>query len=77
MPTKDEVETARRQIERLSDQCEADLRELIRLAEGGALKGPEGDQLSADIRQWERDTKNYFRAALDTLHNLAASEVSP
>ncbi|MGW4797391.1 hypothetical protein ACWEPC_33730 [Nonomuraea sp. NPDC004297] len=77
MPTKAEVETARRQIERLSDQCEADLRELIRLTEGGALKGHEGDELSADMRQWERDTRNYFRAVLDTLHSLPTSEVSP
>ncbi|MFB9203176.1 hypothetical protein ACIBIZ_24280 [Nonomuraea spiralis] len=50
---------------------------LIRLVDGGALKGPAGDNLAADLRTWDRGFKDLFTRALGLLDTLHPSEPTP
>ncbi|RSN10366.1 hypothetical protein DMB42_15690 [Nonomuraea sp. WAC 01424] len=77
MATQHEITAARRHIERLRDEHANDVITLIRLVDGGALKGPAGDNLAADLRTWDRGFKDLFTRALGLLDTLHPSEPTP
>ncbi|MEU5864145.1 MULTISPECIES: hypothetical protein [unclassified Nonomuraea] len=74
MATQQEITAARRHIERLRDEHANDLTALVHLVDGGALKGPAGDRLAADLRTWDRGYKDLFARALRLLDTLHPSE---
>lgn len=76
MPKKSEIESTRREIERLFQRCQSNFSELVRIAESGVLPGAEGDQLCADMRQREHEIEKYFRAALSAVDGLTASDAT-
>ncbi|MBE1585471.1 hypothetical protein ACFPOI_47760 [Nonomuraea angiospora] len=73
MATQEEIDAARRNIERLRDEHVNDVIALARLVEDGALKGEAGDRLAADIRAWDRGFKDLFTRALSLLDSLPSS----
>ncbi|MFI9590339.1 hypothetical protein [Nonomuraea sp. NPDC052265] len=74
MSTQHEITAARHHIERLRDEHANDLTTLIHLVDGGALKGPAGDTLTADLHTWDRGYKDLFTRALRLLDALHPSE---
>ncbi|NUW40213.1 hypothetical protein [Nonomuraea rhodomycinica] len=73
MATQEEIDAARRQIERLRDQHANDVIALVRLVDDGALKGEAGDRLAADLRAWDQAFKDMFTRALSLLDSLRPS----
>lgn len=73
MATKEEIDAARRQVERLRDEHANDVIALVRLVDDGALKGEAGDQLAADLRAWDRGFKDLFTRAMSVLDSLQPS----
>ncbi|WP_219468509.1 hypothetical protein [Nonomuraea rhizosphaerae] len=74
MATQQQIDAARRRIEQLRDQHEGDVTTLIRIVESGALKGPAGDKLSADLRGWERAFNDLFVHALSLVDSVSAED---
>ncbi|GAA2278332.1 hypothetical protein GCM10010149_22300 [Nonomuraea roseoviolacea subsp. roseoviolacea] len=74
MATQEEIDAARRQIERLRDQHANDVIALVRLVDDGALKGEAGDRLAADLRAWDQGFKDMFTRALSLLDSLRPSD---
>ncbi|MEV4217563.1 hypothetical protein [Nonomuraea sp. NPDC049725] len=74
MATKEEIEAARRHIERLREEHANDLIALVRLVDGGALKGEAGDRLITDLRGWDRAFKDLFAKALALLDSVQPSD---
>ncbi|MDA0633079.1 hypothetical protein OUY22_06570 [Nonomuraea sp. MCN248] len=74
MATKEEIDAARRHIERLREEHANDLIALVRLVDDGALKGEAGDRLTADLRAWDRAFKDLFTRALSLLDSLQPSD---
>ncbi|MEV4468436.1 hypothetical protein ACFFR3_24910 [Nonomuraea salmonea] len=70
MATQEHINTARRQLEHLRDHHQDDVLALARLVEAGALKGPAGDRLAADLRSWDHAVKDLFTRALSLLDTL-------
>jgi hypothetical protein len=70
MATQEEIDAARPQIERLRDQHANDVIALVRLVDGGALKGQAGDRLIADLRAWDKGFKDFLERALSVLDSL-------
>ncbi|WP_433435078.1 hypothetical protein [Nonomuraea sp. CA-141351] len=71
MATQEQIDAARRQIERLRDQHGGDLRVLIQVIDAGAIKGPAADELLREVHGWEQAYRGLFSRALgmlDTLH---------
>ncbi|MGW0805547.1 hypothetical protein [Nonomuraea sp. NPDC002799] len=64
MATQEQIDAARRTIEQLRDQHANDVRKLIGLLEGGAMKGTAADKLIKDCHGWEAAYKAIFRQAL-------------
>ncbi|MFI9836322.1 hypothetical protein ACIHFD_04775 [Nonomuraea sp. NPDC051941] len=71
MATQEQINAARRTIERVRDQHANDVRKLINLLESGAMKGKAADRLIQDCQDWEAAYKGVFRRA------LAAIEATP
>ncbi|MEV0200111.1 hypothetical protein [Nonomuraea sp. NPDC050691] len=76
MATQEEIDAARRHIERLRDQHANDVIALVRLVDDGALKGEAGDTLAADLRAWDQGFKDMFTRALSLLDSLRPAEQS-
>lgn len=76
MATQQEITAARHHIERLRDAHANDVTALVRLVDDGALKGPAGDLLAADLRTWDLGLKALFTRALTLLDTLHPSEPS-
>ncbi|MEU0565165.1 hypothetical protein ABZ297_07205 [Nonomuraea sp. NPDC005983] len=76
MATQEQIDAARRHIERLRDQHANDVIALVRLVDDGALKGEAGDRLAADLRAWDRGFKDLFTRALSLLDSFQPSEPS-
>ncbi|WP_113704044.1 hypothetical protein [Nonomuraea lactucae] len=76
LATQEEIDTARRHIERLRDQHGDDVIALARLVDDGALKGEAGDRLAADLGAWDRAFKDLFTRALSLLDSLQPSQPS-
>ncbi|MFG1706709.1 hypothetical protein ACFLIM_26320 [Nonomuraea sp. M3C6] len=74
MATQEQIDAARRHIEQLRDQHASDVIALVRLVDDGALKGPAGDELGADLRAWDRAFKDLFTRALALVDSLQPSE---
>ncbi|MFI6791370.1 hypothetical protein ACIBG4_28980 [Nonomuraea sp. NPDC050383] len=74
MATQEEIDAARRHIERLRDEHANDVIALVRLVDDGALKGEAGDRLAADLRAWDRGFKDLFTRALSVLDSVRPSE---
>lgn len=73
MATQEEIDAARRHIERSRDQHANDLVALARLVDDGALQGEAGDRLTADLRAWDQAFKDLFIRALNLLDSLQPS----
>ncbi|MBF8193236.1 hypothetical protein ITP53_47725 [Nonomuraea sp. K274] len=61
MATQEQIEAARRTIERLQHEHADDVRKLIALLESGAMKGKAADKLIKDCQAWEAAYKRVFR----------------
>ncbi|SEG27696.1 hypothetical protein SAMN05444920_102423 [Nonomuraea solani] len=70
MATQEQIDRARLHIEQLRDHHAGEVIALVRLIEGGALKGPAGDRLAADLLTWDRAFKDFFTRALALLDGL-------
>lgn len=64
MATQEQINAARRTVERLRDQHANDVRKLISLLESGAMKGKAADKLIEDCRGWQVAYNNVFNRAL-------------
>ncbi|MET7459591.1 hypothetical protein [Nonomuraea sp. NPDC005501] len=64
MATQEQINTARRTIERLRDQHANDVRKLIGLLESGAMKGKAADKLIEDCQGWQAAYNSVFDRAL-------------
>jgi hypothetical protein len=74
MATQEEIDAARRRIEQLRDQHANDVVALARLVDDGALKGQAGDELSANLRGWDKGFKDLFVKALSLLDSTPPSD---
>jgi hypothetical protein len=74
MATQEQIDAARRHIEQLRDQHANDVIALVRLVDGGALRGQAGDELAADLRAWDKGFKDLFARALLLVDSLQPSD---
>ncbi|MFC5829323.1 hypothetical protein [Nonomuraea insulae] len=58
----------------MRDQHAGDVISLAHLVDAGALKGPAGDRLAADLRAWDRAFKDLFTRSLALLATLQPSD---
>ncbi|MEV0312060.1 hypothetical protein [Nonomuraea fuscirosea] len=72
MATQEQIDAARRQIERLRDQHDGDIRGLLHLLDAGAMKGPAADKLVREAQTWDQTYKGMFTRALGLLDTLRA-----
>ncbi|MEO3857506.1 hypothetical protein [Acrocarpospora sp. B8E8] len=64
MATQEEINATRRKIEQLSAQHSNDVRKLLQLIDGGAIKGKAANTLTRDLEGFDAGLKSVFRRAL-------------
>ncbi|MFG1617886.1 hypothetical protein ACGFI3_34460 [Nonomuraea wenchangensis] len=77
MATQEQIAAARRLIEHLRDQHANDVRKLISLLEGGAMKGKAADRLLRDCQAWEAAYKGVFNRALALVESVQPDPAKP
>ncbi|MEV0196130.1 hypothetical protein [Nonomuraea sp. NPDC050691] len=76
MATQEQINAARRTIERLRDQHANDVRKLIGLLESGAMKGKAADRLIEDCKGWQAAYNSVFSRALALIDSTPISAES-
>ncbi|MEV0150372.1 MULTISPECIES: hypothetical protein [unclassified Nonomuraea] len=76
MATQEQINAARRVIERLRDQHANDVRKLIGLLESGAMKGKAADKFIEDCRGWQAAYNSVFSRALALIDSAPVSAES-